>query len=221
MMTSTNSQWFYWCVGEATGGITAANEDKCPWSDLLSSSIGFLRITQVQARSNANVSSFQLSTRNFASLMMRKSFDNLYLIPASCYDFCQILCTPAFSFLSFTHLDDNNHVITEKNTHRCSRPRARRACTAASNRQGLNITSNSSLSRDAYNENTKREGVLWRQVPCRSCDSALSSSPCTVNFLHAVAVRYMVFGGRCQTTFIFVSQKICFFFMDLSQSATK
>lgn len=120
-------------------------------------------------------------------------------------------------------MDDNNHAITEKNVHRCTRQAERGACAAptrvaASN--GLSMTSNSSLSGDGYNEFTEQE---WKSCvgsfPAGIFDSALSSCPGTVNFLHGmrnVSVPLPNYFYLSDNPLFFF-----FFFKDLSQSATK
>lgn len=90
MMTSTNSRWFYWCVGEATGRITAANEEKWPCGDLLHTPASAFRasfsstpgVKQTSARSI-----HQGVVHTLAALIMGKCFDKVYLSPTFLYYF--------------------------------------------------------------------------------------------------------------------------------------
>lgn len=90
MMTSTNSQRFYWCVGEATGQITAANEDKWPCGDLLcppGSAFCASLNSGPGVKQTSACSIHQGVVHDLAALIMCKYFDTVFLIPASLYYF--------------------------------------------------------------------------------------------------------------------------------------
>lgn len=90
MMTSTNSQWFYRCVGEATGRITAANEDKWLCGDLLctpGSAFCASLSSSPGVKQTSACSIHQGVVHNLAALIMCKYLDTVFLIPASLYYF--------------------------------------------------------------------------------------------------------------------------------------
>lgn len=200
MMTSTNSQRFYWCVGEVTGRITAANEDKWPCGDLLCTPASAFCASLTSSPGVKQTSAHSIHqgvVHNLAALIMCKYFDTVYLIAASLYSFFfgGITCMDAYITQS-TALAEPPHV-------------------AASNRPCYWTIRqiHPYLQTHIMTIHSRLEVLCW-QFPCRSFDRALSFSPCCGCQIYSVWV-------LLPNYFYFVPYTIHFFFMELSQSATK
>lgn len=165
---------------------------------------------------------FQGLAHDVASITMHKYFDILYLILASCYHFCQVLFLSTFSFyrsptwtitITSSLRIDAHDTQSAALVQRCLQQTAR-----------LNITSNSSLSRGAYNENSKQDwkscvgsfpaGVVTAPpLPLRALSTSSRPWLSGMRRLGAIA-KPLLFLSLRQYTFFF-------FFMDPSQSARK
>lgn len=164
------------------------------WWFTVHTRICFLRITQFQSRSKTNVS----------------LFDSSRCCPQPCrIDYVQILWHGVFnsSLLRFT-------LFWRNKLHECIYCISRRAQYASNRPCYWTLCQiHPYLETKIMSIHSRLEVLCW-QFPCRSFDRALSSSPCCGCQIYSVWV-------LLPNYFYFVPCTIHFFFMELSQSATK